>query len=82
MEGILENLRRGGGAMYQKNIRTRESSMEKSSCTPIKPKKYSGYTLKKIHSRNLIRTKFLLVENPPPPHFITFLMVRPYTLYK
>ena len=43
--------------------------MKKNSCTPINPKKYSCYGLKKIHARNLItkknscRSKF-----PVPPH--------------
>ena len=61
----------GGGAKYKKNIRARENFMKKNSCTPINPKKYSCYGLKKIHTRNLII--------PLPP--ITFLMPRPLTRY-
>ena len=41
--------------------------MKKDSCTPINPKKYSCYGLKKIHTRNLSsfgnETKFLRLEN-------------------
>ena len=58
--------------------------MKKDSCTPINPKKYSCYGLKKIHTRNLSsfdnETKFLRLENsppPPPPRPWSFLMVRP-----
>ena len=41
---------------------------EKNSCTPINPKKYSCYGLKKIHTRNLItKKKFLRLGNSPPP---------------
>ena len=51
--------------------------MKKNSRTPINPKKYSCYGLKKVHTRNVIRKKkFLRFKNPPPPP-ITFLMVRP-----
>ena len=38
----------GARAKYQKNIRARENEMKKNSCTPINPKKYSCYGLKKI----------------------------------
>jgi len=42
--------------------------MKKHSCTPINPKKYSCYGLKKIHTRNLIMEKnFLQLGNSPPP---------------
>ena len=55
--------------------------MKKDSCTPINPKKYSCYGLKKIHTRNLSsfdnETKFLRLENSPPPRPRSFLMVRP-----
>ena len=37
----------GGGGEVQKNIRARENYMKKNSCTPINPKKYSCYGLKK-----------------------------------
>ena len=41
---------------------------EKNSCTPINPKKYSCYGLKKIHTRNLItKKKFLQLKNSPLP---------------
>ena len=52
--------------------------MKKNSCTPIYPKKYSCFGLKKIHTRNLITKKNSCgskIPVPPPP--ITFLMVRP-----
>ena len=58
--------------------------MKKNSCTPINRKKYSCYSLKKIHMRNLItKKKFLRLKNspptlPPPPPPIIFLMVRPF----
>ena len=42
---------------------------EKNSCTPINPKKYSCYGLKKIHTRNLITKKDSCgSEIPHPPH--------------
>ena len=50
--------------------------MKKNSCTPINPKKYSGYGLKKIHTFDNEKI-FLQPENSPPPPPITFLMVRP-----
>ena len=46
----LTGLERGGGgwrAKYKKNIRARENSTKKNSCTTINPKKYSCYGLKK-----------------------------------
>ena len=51
--------------------------MKKNSCTPINPKKYSCYGLKKIHTRNLITKKNSCGSKIPPPPPITFLMVRP-----
>ena len=50
--------------------------MKKNSCTPINPKKYSCYGLKKIIKEFDNEKKFLRLENSPPPP-ITFLMVRP-----
>ena len=50
--------------------------MKKNSCTPINPKKYSCYGLKKIHTRNLITKKNSCGSKIPLPP-ITFLMVRP-----
>ena len=53
--------------------------MKKKSCTPINPKKYSCYGLKKNHTRNLITKKnSCSLKIPLPP--ITFLMVRPLRL--
>ena len=55
----------------QKNIRARENEMKKNSCTPINPKKYSCYGLKKIHTRNLITKKNSCgskIPLPPAPH--------------
>ena len=66
-DGPLENLW-GGGRSTKKNIRARENEMKKNLCTPINPKKYSCYGLKKIHTRNLITKKILRLENSPPPH--------------
>ena len=54
--------------------------MKKISCTPINPKKYSCYGLKKSSYKEfaLEPKKFMRLENsPPPPPPITFLMVRP-----
>ena len=46
--------------------------MKKNSCTPINPKKYSCYGLKKIHTRNLITKKNSCGSKiPPPPHNIS-----------
>ena len=43
----------------------------KNSCTPINPKKYSCYGLKKIHASSYKEfdneKKFLQLENSPPP---------------
>ena len=80
-DGPLENLwlGGGGGANYKKYIyiRARENWMTKNSCTPINPKKYSCYGLKKIHTRNLITKINSCCSKIPllPP--ITFQMVRP-----
>ena len=48
--------------------------MKRNSCTPINPKKYSCYGLKKIHTRNLTTKKYscgskipLFPSKPPPP---------------
>ena len=53
--------------------------MKKISCTPINPKKYSCYGLKKSSYKEfaLEPKKFMRLENSPPPPPITFLMVRP-----
>ena len=48
----------GGGVEVQKKYsRKGELNEKKKSCTPINPKKYSRYGLKKIHTRNLITKK-------------------------
>ena len=77
-DGPLENLWGGGGGEVQKNIRARENLMKKNSCTPINPKPYSCYGLKKIRAKNLITKKNSCgLKIPLPPLPITFLMVRP-----
>ena len=81
----LENLWGGGGvvglAKYKTNIRARESN----SCTPINPKKYSCYDLKKIHTSNLMTKKNSCgskIPHPPPaPHnFSNGLSLKQYLL--
>ena len=68
----------GGGDGRSTKKHSRKGKLnEKNSCTPINPKKYCYYGLKKIHSRNLITKKNFALENSPPPPPITFLMVRP-----
>ena len=42
--------------------------MKKNSCTPINPKKYSCYGLKKIHTRNLLTKKIPAARKFPSPH--------------
>ena len=37
-----------GGGVQKKKIRARENEMKKNSCTPINPKKYSRYGLKRF----------------------------------
>ena len=49
MKGLSLYLISGGGAKYNNNIRE-----GKITCTPLNPKKYSCYGLKKIHTRSLI----------------------------
>ena len=60
-DGPLENLwGRGRGrarAKYKIIYSSKGKLNEKNSCTPINPKKYSCYGLKKIHTRNLITKK-------------------------
>ena len=57
----------GGGRSTKKNIRARENQTKKNSCTPINPKKYSCYGLKKIHTRNLITKKSSCGSKIPLP---------------
>ena len=61
-DGPLENLWGGGGKVQKKNS-SKGKLKEKNSCTPINPKKYSCYGLKKVHTRK----KFLRLENSPTP---------------
>ena len=78
-DGPLENFFEGGGggrAKYKKKYSRKGKLNEKNSCTPINPKKYSCYGLKKIHTRNLI-TKKKTAARKFPSLPITFLMVRP-----
>ena len=53
----------------KKNLR-KGTLNEKNSCTPINPKKYSCYGLKKkLYKEFDNEKKFLLLKNsPPPPH--------------
>ena len=64
----------GGAGEVPKKIRARENYMKKHSCTPINPKKYSCYGLKKIHTRNLITKKNSCGSKIPIPPPITFLL--------
>ena len=75
-DGPLENSWGGGGSRYEKKNSRKGKLNEKNSCTPINPKKYSCYGLKKIHTRNLITKKIPAARKFPSPA-ITFLMVRP-----
>ena len=54
----------GGGAKYKKNIAQRKFKWKKkTSCTPINPKKYSCYGLKKNSYKEFDNEKKI-----PPPH--------------
>ena len=78
-DGPLENLYGvggGGGGRSTKKYSRKGKLNEKNSCTPINPKKYSCYGLKKIHTKNLITKKIPAAQIFPSP-LITFLMVRP-----
>ena len=67
----------GGEAGEVQKIYSRKGKLnEKNSCTPINPKKFSCYGLKKIHTRNLITKKIPAAQKFPTPPII-FLMVRP-----
>ena len=69
-DGPLQNLWREGRAKYQKKYLRKGKLNEKNSCTPINPKKYLCYALKKIHTRNLITKKIPAARKfpTPPPH--------------
>ena len=58
-----------GAGEVQKKYSRKGKLNKKKLCTPINPKKYSCYGLKKIHTRNLI-TKNIPAprKSPPPPH--------------
>ena len=60
----------GGEAKYQKKYSRKGKLNEKNSCTPINPKKYSCYGLKKNSYKEFDNAKkFLRLENSPPsPH--------------
>ena len=60
----------GGAGEVPKKIRARENYMKKNSCTPINPKKYSCFGLKKNSYKEFDNAKkFLRLENSPPsPH--------------
>ena len=74
MDGPLEDLWGGGGGggageVQKKNSRKGKLN-EKNSCTPINPKTYSCYGLKKIYTRNLVTKKNSCgskIPLPPPP---------------
>ena len=63
----------GGRERSTKKYSRKGKLKEKNSCTPINPKKYSCYGLKKIHIWNLITgkiscgSKIPLPSLPPPP---------------
>ena len=64
-----------GGRAKDKKKNSRKGKLnKKNSCTPINPKKYSCYGLKKIHTRNLITKKNSCrskIPLPPPPHNVS-----------
>ena len=67
-DGPLENLWGGGGASkVQKKYSRKGKLNEKNSCTPINPKKYSCYCVKKFTQVDNEK-KLLRLENSPPPH--------------
>ena len=67
-DGPLENLWRGGAGEVPKKYSRKGKLNEKNSSTPINPKKYSCYGLKKIHTRNLIAKKIPAARKFPSPH--------------
>ena len=71
-DGPLENLWGGVAGEVPKKYSRKGKLNEKNSCTPINPKKYSCYGLKKIHTRNLITKRNSCGSKiplpPPPPH--------------
>ena len=67
----------GGGEVQKRYSPWGKIKRKKNSCTPINPKKYSCFGLKKIHTKNLITKKNSCSSKIPLPRPITFLMVRP-----
>ena len=57
----------GGAGEVQKKYSRKEKINEKNSCSPINPKKYLCYGLKKIHTRNLITKKIPAARKFPFP---------------
>ena len=62
----IRKLMGGAGEVQKKNSRKGKLN-EKNSCTPINPKKYSCYGLKKFIKEFDNEKKFLRLENSPPP---------------
>ena len=59
----------GGSGEVQKKYSRKGKLNEKNSCTPINPKKYSCFGLKKYsYKESDNEKKFLRLENSPPPH--------------
>ena len=58
----------GGAGQVQKKYSHKGKLNEKKLCTPINPKKYSCYGLKKNHTRNLITKKHYCGSKIPTPH--------------
>ena len=80
-DGPLENLS-GAGAKYKKDIfaqgkiKWKKIHARHEPITPINPKKYSCYGLKKHSYKEFDgEKKFLRLDNSPPRPPITFLMV-------
>ena len=59
---------RRGGRSTKKIFAQGKIKWKKNSCTPINPKKYSCYGLKKIHTRNLITKNNSCGSKIPHPH--------------
>ena len=57
----------GGGRSTKKYSRKGKLNEKKNSCTPVKPKTYSFYGLRKIHTRNLIKKKIPAAQKFPTP---------------
>ena len=66
---LLEGVGGGAAGGVQKKIYSRKGKLnEKKSCTPINPKKYSGYGLKLKFMKEFHKEKnFSGTKIPPPP---------------